>query len=56
MGAIVDKDKEKRQYEHLMALINAGYNEDETLFDPEAKEEEYLNECEAAFYEDCPVG
>ena len=37
-----------------MALVEAGYDDDDMLFDPEAQEEEYLKDCEAALHEDGP--
>ena len=39
-----------------MALIEAGYNNADVLFDPEAQEVVYLNNCEAALHEDSLVG
>ena len=32
-----------------MALIESGHDVDGTMFDPDANEEEYCNECDRAF-------
>ena len=57
VGAIVEdfKDTNKRTMEHILALVNAGYN-NMTLFDRKMDKEEYLNKCETQLYEDGPVG
>ena len=35
--------------ERVFALIDSGHNEDGTMFDPKADEQEYYNKCDEAF-------
>ena len=56
IGAIIQEDNNTRMIKRVLVMVNAGYNADGTLFDPEMDKKEYCNECDAQLNDDRQIG
>ena len=49
MEKLNEENNAQSHMECMFVLIDSGHNADGTMFNPQADEEEYYNECDEAF-------